>query len=454
MDMSNFVPITSDEIRKQHSKTLYRSICVPSTTQSYSLCIEYMKSWFLSKFAPDTFKSIYVEGKNIYDDTRKLTREQMLKRAKPSLTIVPSIDWDFTNENIDSYPYGMDLYTQTGRFKNSFFACHERHSYMGIGMETLLMPFTFRVRLETRSQQLDMFKFMKLACRVGFTCGEDVDLDFHIPYDLMLQLAKDNGFDVQETGLGKDYAGRPEIIKNVPAFLRWLNLHSTIPFLYKYRALNGNNEFFIRMRNMYVHVRPSNISADDGEREGKLTNNFGIELQCEVRFPAPKMYAYYSDNAHKLDTIYGVWYQPNGPISTCYTFKGTEIPDTNKYHWPLYLKTTYEEDESKLNQPLEVEFAPLLEKDVGDCIKQCLEEGVSPAIFCDVVFYNCAEYVAGKMDWENLKFTSYNPVRNIGTFIGIYVDKAYLNNYIMQKNDSMSNRLQPAEKDIRTGKKN
>lgn len=449
MDFSKLTSITSEDIRKINSKTLYRSICVPSTTQSYSLCVEYMKSWFLSKFEDNTFKSIYVEGKNIFDDTRKLTREAMLKRPKPSLSIVPTIDWDFTNDNLDLYPYGMDLYTQTGRFKNSFFQCHETHSYMGIRLETILMPFTFKVRVETRAQQIDLFKYMKMACRVGFTCGEDVDLDFHIPYPLMIQIAKDNGFETQVTGTTEDDAGRTEIVKNIPGFLRWLNLHSTLPFLYKYRALNGNNEFFIRMRNMYVHVRPANISADDGEREGKLYNNFGIELQCEVRFPAPKMYAYYSDNAHKLDTIYGAWYQPNGPISTCYTFKGVDIPDTNKYHWPLYLKTTYEEDETELDKPLVVEFKDLLEKDVGDCIKQCLEQGTSPAIFCDIVFYNCAEYVAGKMDWENLRFTSYNPVRGIGTYIGIYVDKAYLNNYIIQKNEANTNRLQAAEKDIR-----
>ena len=79
MDMTNFKPISIDEIRRQSSKTLYRSICVPSTTQAYSLCVEYMKKWFLSKFAPDTFKSIYVEGKNIYDDFRSLSKLELLK---------------------------------------------------------------------------------------------------------------------------------------------------------------------------------------------------------------------------------------------------------------------------------------------------------------------------------------------------------------------------------------
>ena len=188
MDFNSFTPISIEELQEKHSKVLYRSICVPSTVQAYSLCIEYMKRWFLSKFPKDTFKSIYVEGKNIYDDFRSLDKLQLIKRDKPSLAIVPTINWDFNNEHIDTYPYGMDLYTQTGRFKESFFSCHDTNSHLGIGMETLMMGFNFRIRLETRAQQLDMYKLIKLACRVGFTCGEDVDLDFHIPYLLMIQL--------------------------------------------------------------------------------------------------------------------------------------------------------------------------------------------------------------------------------------------------------------------------
>ena len=71
MDFSNLKPLNIDEFRARNSKTLYRSICVPSSTQSYSLCIEFMKRWFLSKFPENTFKSIYVEGKNIYDDYKR-----------------------------------------------------------------------------------------------------------------------------------------------------------------------------------------------------------------------------------------------------------------------------------------------------------------------------------------------------------------------------------------------
>ena len=440
MDLEKFTPISIDEFRKQHSKSLYRSICVPSTVQSYSLCIEYMKRWFLSKFSPDTFKSIYIEGKNIYDDFRSLTKLELLKRQKPALTITPSIDLSFTNDNIDSYPYGMDLYVQTGKFKNSFFSCPSTNSYMGIGLETLLMQFNFRIKLETKAQQLDMYKFIKLACRVGFTCGEDVDLDFHIPYSLMIQLAKDNGF---TTSIKENTS--IEIVNDIPAFLKWLNTYSVLPFLYKYRTLNGNNEFFIRMRDMYVHVRPGDISADDGEREGQLTNNFTVEFSAEVRFPAPKMYAYYSNNEHKMQNVYGAWYQPGCPVSTCYTFKGSPIPDENKYGWPLLMNTTYEDDEENVNKPLEIDMKELLEGDVGDCIADCISKGISPSIFCDFIFYNGGEYVYGNIDWSSMIFKSEHIVRSPATFIGLYTDNNYVSNYILHK-DGHTERIQKSKK--------
>lgn len=450
MDMSKFQPISVADLTKQHSKTLYRSICVPSTTQAYSLCIEYIRNWFLSKFAPDTFKSIYVDGKNVYDDFRKLSRTELLKRQKPSLTIVPAISWDFNNEQIDSYPYGMDLYVQTGKFKNSFFQCEDTHSYMGIGLETLLMQFGFKTKLETRAQQLDMFKYMKMACRVGFTHGEDVDLDFHVPYALMVQMARDNGFKVKSAIL-PDNQGTEDIIEDVVKFIRWLNMHSALPFLYKHRTLNGKNEFFLRMSNMYVHVRPTDISADDGEREGQMTNNFAIEMTAEVRFPAPKMYAYYSDNAHKLHTVYSAWYQPYGPISTCYTFKGTDIPDKNRYGWPLYMNTTYE-DEECIGKQLVIPFEGLLEKEMGECILDCLSKGISPAIFCDLIFFNGGEYVKGVFNWTSLKFTSNDIVRTAGTFIGVYLDQEYLTNYVLHKADGGKDRIKQSDEQYRDKK--
>lgn len=430
MNTSEFKTVSIGEIIQHHSKTLNKSICVPSAIQSYSLCIEYIRNWFVSKFPENTFKHIHIEGKNIFDDFRGLDKLDLIKRQKPNLTIIPNIELEFTNENIDSYPYGLGLYTQTGKFKESFFSCPETQSYMGIGMQTLLMPFSFRIKVETKAQQIDMYNFIKLACRVGFTCGENVDLDFHIPNELIIQIAKDNGF---ETYYKEEKDNEKESIRDVSAFLRWLNMHSSLPFLYKHRTLNGRNEFFIRMKGVYVHIRPGSLTADDGEREGQMTNNFAIDFSAEVRFPAPKFYAYYSDNAHELQKLYGAWFQPNGPVATCYTFKEIELPDYNDYHWPMFMTTTYENDND--SDILEIDLSELFVGDLLDCINDSINKGISPSIFCDIHFYNNGKYIPGNFNWSNLKFTSKIPVSKRNTAIAIYVDNDYLINYSTTNSD-------------------
>ena len=426
--MENLQPLDINAIRHRHSKILNRSICVPSMTQAYSLCIEYMKQWFYSKFeSKDIFKSEYIDGKYIFDDFRRLSRIELLKRQKPSLTIVPTIDWDYDNDKIDSYPYGLSLYTMTGKFRNAFFNDTVRDVYIGMNMETILMRFVFRVRLETRAQQLDMYKYMKMAHRVGYSDPKDADMDFHVPYIMIIQLARDLGFEVVESEDGYDK------IVDIPKFLRYLNLHSQIPFLYKYRTINGKHEFFLRAQRLCVNIRPTSISADDGDREGHLTNNYNIELECEVRFPAPRMYAYYSKGEHNLKKIYTAWDQPDGSPVTMYTFKAIPIANENKYGWPLYMHTQFDQLLTEKGKPLVMDCRELIEGEVGEIIQDCLEQGLSPSIFYDICVINGGELVKGEMNWDTLTFTSYNPVRTLASYVGIYLDTDYINTALANK---------------------
>lgn len=426
--MENLQPFDIHKMRNKHSKILNRSICMPSMTQAYSLCIEYMKHWFLSKFEdPTFFKSEYIDGKYIYDDFRKLSKIEMLKRQLPALTITPTVDWDYDNDRIDSYPYGLSLYTMTGKFKNAFFNDPERDIYIGMNMETILMNFNFRVRLKTRAQQLDMYKYMKIAHRVGYSDPKDADMDFHVPYPMILQIAKDMGFDTICTHDGYDQ------IINIPKFLKYLNMHSQIPFLYKHRTINGKHEFFIRAQRLAVNIRPTNITANDGDSVGMLKDNFDIELECEVRFPAPRMYAYYSTGTHELRKIYSAWDQQDGSPVTLYTFKAIPIATENKYGWPLYMNTQYDQPITEKGKPLVMDWSELIEGDVGELINDCLNQGLSPAIFIDMCIINGGELVKGCMDWGHLVFKSYDPVRSLASYVGIYLDMNYINTALGNK---------------------
>lgn len=440
--MDELVPFDVRSFGKpKNRRALYQSLCIPSTAQSYSICIEYMRRWIISLFDRNPFKSIYVDGKNIFDDYRRLSSVELLKRERPALAIIPSFDWQFNNDNVDMYQFGTKMYQTRGLYNNAFYKDYDHNSFLGIMMETIFMEFTFRIRLETRAQQLDMFKYLQLAGRVGNTCGEDVDLDFHVPYDIMMALAEDAGFELIPADPNSSIS-YPRV-KNFQAFLAHLNSNSQIPFLYKMRAINGRNEFFIRMHRMYVHVRPTGINGDDGEREAVMSNNFNIEMTAEVRFPAPKFYAYYTDMAKDFTTVYSAWRQPNGIISAFYTFKGIEVPDKNSLGWEKYLETTYEDDPENINKPLAIDLTDLFtDGDLGSTVEHCIKQGISPSIFCDIFVINGGEHPHGTMDWSTFVYSTESPVRSPNSYIAIYIDMMYINNYIAQNRDAKDNRLQ------------
>ena len=64
---------------------LHDYISIPSEVHVYSLGIEYMKNWFLEQFSTDYFKTVYVNGKHIFDDYRRFNRERLTKQVKSRL---------------------------------------------------------------------------------------------------------------------------------------------------------------------------------------------------------------------------------------------------------------------------------------------------------------------------------------------------------------------------------
>ena len=138
------------QLHPKHSKRLNRSICLPSNIQSFNLATQFVKHWFISKFAPDTFKTVYIDGKNIFDEWRRIPRVELLKRPKPSLSVTPVVNWDFNNDNVDMYQFGLDTYQTRGMYKDSFFQDVDRGIYLGIAMQTLMVNFGIHCRVETR----------------------------------------------------------------------------------------------------------------------------------------------------------------------------------------------------------------------------------------------------------------------------------------------------------------
>lgn len=407
---------------REYEQRLFGSLCLPSTAQSYSMCIEYVKGWFMSKFKQEYFKSVYLDGKHISEDFRRLSKTEMLKRLKPALVITPSIDLSFDRERLDMYYGGLDNYLNMCSHKDAFYKDKSRDVCIGTTLEMIMMNFNFKIKVSTRMQAIDLYKFMKQAFRVGTTHGKDVDMDFHVPKSLMLQLAEDCGFAIKDN----------EVVKPIE-FIGYVNKWSVLPFTYKYTSDRGHREFFVRMKDVYVHLSPSEINCDDGEREGQIMSNFNVDMQVAVRFPCPKFYAYFSYKQH--DTL-----QIKDHDGTLFSYSTNfgNIPTLNSKGWGQLLYTQYMETDR--TKPMKIEFGEIM-GDIREVVDHTKKMFLSPDLFIEIKLYNNLKERSLKVDWDNYIITMNELMEDEISYIVVFVDIKYLNNQIINMKEYKKNRL-------------
>lgn len=404
------------EIKRNHQVRLNSDISVPSTIHGYSLGVEYMKKWFLDKFDDSYFKTVFVDGKSVFDDYRKLSRKELLTVEKPALSIRSVLDVDYNRDFVDMYPGGLTTFARrTCTYDKAFFRDYDANTYLAMHLRLMKINFTFRARVKTRAQQIDLIEFMKIAFKIGSTNTDYVDMDFHVPKEIIFCIAKDAGFEIDER----------QKVKDVIGFLQYLNSHSGFPFMYKLRTINGNNEFFIKVQHLFLHINTTEqLSFDDGERQGQLDNNFHVEMNCELKIPVPQFYAYYTDHTVELEKklkreLLGLY-----NLSDVY-----QVPEVNHKRWELLIKTDWVNDEYYLDT---IEFDELLKRpDLEKIIKHNMNIGLSPEIFLDIHLYNNFKEIPIEIDWENYEIIVKSVLRDKQSTIAIYANREYINEQLL-----------------------
>lgn len=418
---------------------LYADLYVPSWVNGYSIAMEYVHNWFLSKFPKDFFKTVHVVGKTPFDDFRRFEYGDYVKRQKPAVSFAASINYDNEFSNIDLHMFGIDTYMMKTDFHRSFFKDPMKKLYLGHVAEAMEINFTIRTRFSTRAEQLDMYKKMELLFRIGCTTTVDTDLDFHVPYDLMSDLARDAGFQIDVNGT----------IMLPYEFLFYLNQHSQIPFLYKLRYINGKHEFFIRMNNMPLYLDTRNkLDPDDGEQEGQTMNNFNIDFPVRVIIPVPQFYIYYSEG--KL--VNELHLQPSHGTNV-YSMRVLDIPDVNEKGWTMYGTSNYlKEKDEKYVKEIDISslfVAPVdtrVDISLEDLIEDSIQCGISPSTFIDIrVYTNDMMAARGKlpssMDWKRRKIILPDDVKNSYFYLIIYTEQGYINSKVIDINKVYKNRI-------------
>lgn len=408
--------ITKYEYHRYDNVKLLSNISIPSNVHGYSLGIEYMKNWFLSKFEDGFFKTVHINGKHVFDDYRIFDKIKLTKIEKPAVAITPTVNVDENRDNLDLYMAEKNILMRRSRgYNDSFFSDPDRNIFLGLQMRSLEMGFNFRVRVKTRAQQLDLFEYIKLSCRNGSTQGEYISTDFHIPKEIILNIAETLGFEMY-----KDEKNNTRI-KDIYHFLQYLNSHSTNPIMYKFRTINGNDEFFIKMYNVYVHITNiEKMSIDDGEREGQLDNNFHIEMNCILRLPVPHLYFFFTNKTLEQK------YKAKNDLAGLWTFNTIEPPEKNVNGWDQYLSTEYVEESRHLSV---INFAELIDGDSNlmKVIKYNLSLFISPSNFIDIIIYNRFTQVPITINWDTLDIIINKDVVSEESRITLYLNKLYFN---------------------------
>ena len=311
-------------LKKHHDVRLNCSMASPSLLHVESIATEYIRNLILSKVPKDYFKTIYINEKHILDEYKRMDKSyNFLSKPKPALAITPRINYEFNNNDHNDVRFGSNfVIPMSTRLDTSFIKDYERNRFIGIGLELDEIEYNIKMLVDTKAKQMDLYKMLCINLPIGSTRQNKIDLDFHIPYYMMKQLATDIGMNI-------------DTVEGCTKFLAYLNSKSELPILYKYRRANGLHEFFVRMRDFRIRLDMTDrISVDDGVVDNQTIDRFTVDFNIRVHIPAPKWYAYYSDTTHNIIESMSKSYDESVMISEITTL---QIPTVNEKGWNTYL---------------------------------------------------------------------------------------------------------------------
>lgn len=418
--------------RRIQETQLNRNITVAPLHQSYALCIEYMRHWFLQKFDPKFFSWVHTDGSYVFGEMAKIDKKKVLSHMgddNATLTIIPTIDDDYNRDRLDQNLFGIDQFINTTKIDKAFLQDPVNHKYIMMKMDMMLMNFTFRVRVPSRAMQLDTQKYMKLAFRENLSETNDIDLDYVLPYPMMLYIARDLGFEIKDD----------KIVEPIK-FLTYLNSRSYVPIIYKRSNVNAREEYFIRMDHMQTRLLIKDITKDDGNKYGHVSDDFGIEMQVEVRFPSMQLYIYFTKNEF-TEIAFGkeVANIDNTLMMSLHYYD--DPPAINEKGWKLTINAQWEEDEPG---DINIDLNELFHGELSMISRYLLDRFISPAVFLDVRLYVNGRQLETDINWDDMKLHAFNPTDKLVSTIAIYVDLDYLNTARIESYGDTASKINPS----------
>lgn len=435
VEPKDVVPI---ETVKERASKLNMSICIPSVSHSFSICVEFVKTWFknsMEEYKKNYFKSVFISGANIMKDFSTRDENDLLKIQKPALAITTDLDPTFDRDGIDQNPLGTRMHVNRSRFEDSFFRDKTKKTYISCDIELLLVKFTFSIKVSSKLQAIDLSRFIRQKFFCGATKTIYCDVDFQVPDALMLRVAQDGGFEIAN---GK--------VVDMNGFIQYLNSHSSIPFMYKFRGAKGHFEYFIKLPEVPIHIKDEEVQMDNGERENQLDNNYIVTFDSEVRFPCPQNYSYYSLYEHENIKI-----TEHDGTYNIYDFCMCKIPVVNSKGWNQFIEwdnlefdDVFAKGEVSTIQIDDV-LAQINQGQFKKIIDDMCSSYLNPAIFIEIKLFNDNKEIDLDIDWKAYTLKTKTVLTSKTSHIVLYIDLRYYNEYVSTAKEYSKNRIQAAE---------
>ena len=431
------IEVNVSDILRTTKKELKYGLFVPGRLDGISLLVEYMYKWFLSKFGGEKgnfFKAINLDGADPLDMLKLWKTKDWIKRSRPKLTVIPTPDIKYNMDNQDDDFNSIIGYINRTKDDNAcFFRDIDNNVFLDVKFRLTKVDLKYRIMVGQKGAQYDIYDRMYMACRVGKTLTMYANVDYLVPTSLIQHLATDLHFQVDDRGMPADSV----------KFLEYMNSHSAFPFLYKLRGATREWEFYVRLSDMMIHIRDIEADIDEGNKQGMLTTDFVVEMNCTATMPSPRFYVYYT--CGELEQV--VTQDRNGNKFIA-DLVSPIIPSKNQSQWPIFLDGTFELDNEGDILKLSVydlfqESNKGTKNDMLDCIEYCRLRRISPEVFLEIKAISDGQEQSIYIDWDKMKIRSRNPMPNKKCTIVVYVDLQFMHQTQIETQEMYKSRIDP-----------
>ena len=388
--------------------------CVAQTSLAHTygnmtcFIVDYIKRLFPQNY----FKTVHVSSTIAYKQFSVFqnTKKEFLKKAPPMLIIRPRIelnDSDIFLYNTYLTTRANDQYMESA-FTNlqPFFEDKENGIEIKYLLNRLKLFFDVTIITETQMDQLNQAHFLKNRLRHNEPCILSTYLESYVPRELMHLLGTDAEIPV--------YDGK----MNVRTFLDYANGHSIFPISYKMKNSTGNDEFF-RFYPVNVDTMFSEISIDDGNKKGVVSEAYTVTFTVSTEFNATGLYYYFTEKKTIIDDVVFGPPSKDGEIVPLFTVENLYEPKYGE-GWTVFTAPMYQVDPNLKKGEYDImDITPILNHSVMKCIRYNYNNGVPLETFMKIEVKKDGRTMTPMIEYD-IDFSDLDDPKKIDPVINLY----------------------------------